>query len=215
MQCVLFAGMAGDKMEAVVHSAEAGGNKPMTVRSNNSNQNPNPTSSQNRTPPTSEEQILIYKDGGLDLPVRLDGETLWLTQAGMAKLFRTTKQNISLHFQKIFGKMELDPSVTVRKYSIVKTEGLRQVRRRIDHYNLEAILAVGMRVKSARAVAFREWAIASLAGRSRQEVTTDNPNPVYRSDNASGNALDNPLDNTPGKAPERSPDKASNHIQGI
>ncbi len=159
----------------------------MTVRSNNSNQTSREGSHKNLTPPPSEEQFLVYKDGGLNLPVRLDGETLWLTQAGMAKLFRTTKQNISLHFQKIFERMELDPSATVRKYSIVKTEGLRQVRRTIGHYNLEAILAVGTRVKSARAAAFREWAIASLEERAGSGTTRKEPNPVL-----SHNTPDNP-----------------------
>ena len=74
----------------------------------------------------------------------------------------TTKQNISLHLQNIFEESELDPSATVKKYLIVQTEGSRQVRRTVDHYSLEAILAVGMRVRSARGTVFRQWAIARL-----------------------------------------------------
>jgi hypothetical protein len=117
---------------------------------------------ENLDPQAPAGQILIYQDGGLNLQVRLDGQTVWLTQAGMAELFQTTKQNISLHLQNIFEEAEIDPSATVKKYLIVQTEGSRQVRRTVDHYSLEAILAVGMRVRSARGTAFRQWAIARL-----------------------------------------------------
>lgn len=119
-------------------------------------------SGENLAPQPPAGQILIYEDGGLNLQVRLDGETVWLTQAGMAELFQTTKQNISLHLQNIFEEAELDPVATVKKYLTVQTEGARQVKRNIDHYSLEAILAVGMRVRSARGTVFRQWAIARL-----------------------------------------------------
>jgi hypothetical protein len=108
-------------------------------------------------------QILIYQDGGLNLQVRLDGRTVWLPQATMAELFQTTKQNISLHIQNIYEEGELAPEATVKQYLTVQTEGSRQVRRAIDHYNLEVIIAVGYRVRSERGTLFRRWATQQLA----------------------------------------------------
>src|SRR5262249_38790520 len=107
-------------------------------------------------------QMLIYQDGALNLQVRLDGQTVWLSQIGMAELFQTSKQNISLHLQNIYEEGELRPEATVKQYLTVQTEGSRQVRRAIDHYNLEAILAVGYRVRSPRGTAFRQWATTQL-----------------------------------------------------
>lgn len=112
---------------------------------------------------TPQGQLLIYNDGGLNLQVRLDGQTVWLTQALMAELFQTTKQNVSLHLQNIFDEGELEPAATVKQYLTVQMEGSRQVRRSIDHYNLDAILAVGFRVRSPRGTAFRQWATARLS----------------------------------------------------
>ncbi len=113
------------------------------------------------SPPSG--QFLIYTTGGQNLQVRLDGRTVWLSQMGMAELFQSTKQNISLHLQNIFEEAELDPSATVKQYLTVQTEGNRQVRRAIDHYNLDAILAVGYRVRSHVGTAFRQWATARLS----------------------------------------------------
>lgn len=113
------------------------------------------------TPP--EGQFLVFTDGGQNLQVRLDGQTVWLTQMGIAELFQTTKQNVSLHLQNIFEDGELDPAATVKQYLTVQTEGSRQVRRAIDHYNLDAILAVGYRVRSHVGTAFRQWATARLS----------------------------------------------------
>jgi hypothetical protein len=107
-------------------------------------------------------QFLIYQDGSTQLQVRLDGQTVWLSQVALAELFQTTKQNISLHLQNIFEEQELDPAATVKQYLTVQTEGQRQVRRAIDHYNLDAILAVGYRVRSARGTQFRQWATSRL-----------------------------------------------------
>ena len=107
--------------------------------------------------------MLIYGDGGLRLQVRLDGQTVWLSQAGMAELFQTTKQNISLHIQNIFEEGELSPEATVKQYLTVQTEGSRQVRRAIDHYNLDVIIAVGYRVRSHVGTRFRQWATAQLS----------------------------------------------------
>lgn len=112
--------------------------------------------------PAPEGQILIYQDGGSHLQVRLDGRTVWLSQLGIAELLQTTKQNVSLHLQNVFEEGELDPAATVKQYLTVQIEGNRHVKRAIDHYNLDAILAVGFRVRSARGTAFRQWATARL-----------------------------------------------------
>ena len=80
----------------------------------------------------------------------------------MAELFQTTKQNVSLHIQTIFEEGELDPEATVKQYLTVQTEGNRQIRRAVDHYNLDVIIAVGYRVKSRRGTQFRIWATERL-----------------------------------------------------
>jgi hypothetical protein len=108
-------------------------------------------------------QLLIYEDGGLKLQVRLDGQTAWLTQAAMAELFQTTPQNVTLHLQNIYDDGELAEAATCKDYLQVRTEGNRQVQRSLRHYNLDAILAVGYRVRSPRGTAFRQWATARLS----------------------------------------------------
>jgi hypothetical protein len=115
------------------------------------------------TPPSTSE-IIFYQaeDGRSRIQVRLEGETVWMTQALMAELYQTTKQNISLHIQNIFEEGEADPSATVKQYLTVQTEGSRQVRRATDHYNLDVILAVGYRVRSHRGTQFRRWATERL-----------------------------------------------------
>jgi hypothetical protein len=110
-----------------------------------------------------EGQILIYQDGGLNLQVRLDGQTVWLPQRLIADLFQVTVPTVNEHLKNIYEDGELDARATIRKYRIVQTEGARQVARLVDHYNLDAILAVGYRVRSARGTAFRQWATARLA----------------------------------------------------
>ena len=109
-------------------------------------------------------EILIYQspDGKTRIDVRLDGETVWLTQAQMAELFQTTKQNISFHINNIFKDKELQENSTVKKYLTVQNEGNRTVQRQIDSYNLDMIISVGYRVKSHRGVQFRIWATRRL-----------------------------------------------------
>jgi hypothetical protein len=114
-------------------------------------------------PPSPSGQLLIYRDGGLNLQVRLDGQTVWLTQAAMAELFQTTPQNVTLHLQGIYDEGELLEMATCKHYLQVRREGTRRVQRSLKHYNLEAILAVGYRVRSARGTAFRQWATARLS----------------------------------------------------
>ena len=108
-------------------------------------------------------QILIYQDAGLNLQVRLDGQTVWLSRVQMAELFQTTPQNITMHIQSIYAENELDPEATGKDYLLVQPEGERQVQRSLKHYNLEVILAVGYRVRSLRGTQFRQWATARLS----------------------------------------------------
>lgn len=109
-------------------------------------------------------QLILYtsEDGESQVQLRADGQTVWLTQLDMAELFHATKQNISLHLKNIFDEGELDPAATVKKSLTVQTEGAREVRRTVTLYNLDAILAVGYRVRSPRGVQFRRWASTVL-----------------------------------------------------
>lgn len=105
-------------------------------------------------------EIIIYQseDNSTMLDVRIEEETVWLTQTQMVELFQATKQNISLHINNIFKEGELMPDSTVKEYLTVQTEGKRQVKRNIKIYNLDVIISVGYRVKSKRGTQFRIWA---------------------------------------------------------
>jgi hypothetical protein len=94
---------------------------------------------------------------------RFSGETVWLTQALMAGLFDKDVRTINEHLQNLYEEGELDPEATIRKFRIVRREGERDVARLIDHYCLDAILAVGYRVRSPRGVLFRRWATERLS----------------------------------------------------
>jgi hypothetical protein len=109
-------------------------------------------------------EIIIYQsgDGRAKIDVRIEGETVWLSQAQMAELFQTTKQNISLHINNAFKEGELEPAATVKEYLTVQNEGGREVSRSVKHYNLDTIIAVGYRVRSLRGTQFRQWATAVL-----------------------------------------------------
>ena len=104
-------------------------------------------------------QVILYtsEDGQSQVQLRTDGQTVWLTQMEMAELFRATKQNISLHLKNIYLDGDLDPAAAVKDSLTVQTEGARDVRRSVTRYNLDAILAVGYRVRSPRGVQFRRW----------------------------------------------------------
>jgi hypothetical protein len=112
---------------------------------------------------SSPGQILIYTDAGLNLQVRLDGQTVWLSRVQMAELFQTTPQNITTHIRSIYSENELVPEATGKDYLLVQQEGSRQIRRSLKHYNLDMILAVGYRVRSLRGTQFRQWATARLS----------------------------------------------------
>ena len=108
-------------------------------------------------------QILIYQDGATRLQVRLEGRSVWLSQRLIAELFQVSIKTVNEHLVNIYSEGELDPEATIRNFRIVQAEGSREVSRVIDHYNLDAILAVGYRVRSARGTAFRQWATARLS----------------------------------------------------
>ena len=116
---------------------------------------------QSDVPP--EGQVLIYQDGSTRLQVRLDGQTAWLPQRLIAELFQVSVPTVNEHLGNIYEEGELDPGATIRKFRIVQSEGTRQVARLVDHYNLDAILAVGFRVRSASGTQFRQWATTRLA----------------------------------------------------
>lgn len=105
-------------------------------------------------------QILIYQteDGRTKIDVRLQDETVWLTQRMLAELFQTSKQNISAHLINIYQEGELQADRTVKKFLTVQTEGTREVSREIEFYNLDAIISVGYRIQSQVATRFRQWA---------------------------------------------------------
>ena len=112
----------------------------------------------------SPSEIILYQteDARTRIEVRLEGGTVWLTQAQMAGLFQTTPQNITLHLKAIYDELELIEAATCKDYLQVRQEGKREVTRKLRHYNLDAILAVGFRVRSHRGTQFRQWATARL-----------------------------------------------------
>ena len=109
-------------------------------------------------------EILLYDNGGENefVSVVFQDETFWLTQSGMAELFDCTPENIIQHLKNIYAEEELLPAATAKKFLVVRKEGTRNVRREIEHYNLDAIIAVGYRVNSKKATRFRQWATKTL-----------------------------------------------------
>ncbi len=109
-------------------------------------------------------EVVIYQNeqSQAQVSVRLEGETVWLTQRQMAELFDTSTDNINLHLKNIFLEGELSEPATAEDFSVVQTEGRRQVTRTVKHYNLDAIISVGYRVNSRRGVQFRQWATRVL-----------------------------------------------------
>ena len=105
-------------------------------------------------------QIIIYQteNGQTKLEVRLENETVWLTQKLMAELFQTTPQNITIHLKNIYDEGELSESATCKDFLQVRKEGERTVERNQKFYNLDAIISIGYRIKSSVATRFRQWA---------------------------------------------------------
>ena len=108
------------------------------------------------------EIILYQPDNSIRLEVRMEEETVWLTQAQMAVLFGCSQDNIGLHLKNIYSEREIEQDATTEEISVVRYEGNRKVSRRIMHYNLDAILSVGYRVSSKNATKFRQWANSVL-----------------------------------------------------
>ena len=108
--------------------------------------------------------IIIYQldDGKTKIDVKLEDETVWLSQQQMADLYDTTKQNISSHIKNIFDEEELSENSTVKEFLTVQKEGNRNVERKIKYYNLDMIISLGYRIKSKVATNFRKWATERL-----------------------------------------------------
>jgi len=113
---------------------------------------------------TSKSQILLYQteDGRQRIEVRLDQDTVWLSQILMAELFQTTVANINIHIRSIYEEKEVSTEGTIKQYLMVRQEGSRKVQRSVSYYNLSMILAVGFRIRSHRGVQFRQWASQML-----------------------------------------------------
>ena len=108
--------------------------------------------------------LILYTsdDGRSRINLRVDADSVWLSQLEIAELFQTTKQNVSLHARNIFAEGELSPLATVKESLTVQTEGARQVQRKLTSYNLDLILAIGYRIRSPRGTQFRQWATQHL-----------------------------------------------------
>ena len=112
--------------------------------------------------PVGEFIMFASGDGRVRVECRFESDTIWLSQSAMADLYAKDVRTINEHLMNIFSDAEIDQNSTIRKFRIVRQEGKRQVSREIDHYNLEAILAVGYRVRSPRGIQFRQWATQTL-----------------------------------------------------
>lgn len=104
------------------------------------------------------EIILYQPDETIKLEVKMEDETVWLTQAQIVELFQSSKANISEHIKNIYEQEELEESSTVRDFRTVRQEGKRHVVRNLTYYNLDAIISIGFRVNSKRGIQFRQWA---------------------------------------------------------
>lgn len=104
------------------------------------------------------EIILYQPDSTLSLDVRVENETVWLTQAQIVELFASSKANVSEHIKNIFTSNELSKEATVRKFRTVRIEGGRSVNRNMEYFNLDVIISVGYRVNTKRGIQFRQWA---------------------------------------------------------
>ena len=109
-------------------------------------------------------EVIVYEspDGEGRVDVRLEDESVWLTQRQMAEVFQSTPQNVLMHLRNVFSCKELDAEATSKDFLIVRPEGRRKVRRKVKHYSLDAIISIGYRVNSKRAVRFRQWATRTL-----------------------------------------------------
>ena len=111
-----------------------------------------------------ENGLFIYQDdnGSVKVNVRFSDEDVWLTQAQLAEIYATTQQNIAQHIKNIYAEDELEAEATHKKFLLVRQEGARSVRREMDHYNLDVVIALGYRIQSQVATRFRRWATERL-----------------------------------------------------
>ena len=110
-------------------------------------------------PMNNQGEIILYQpDETIKVEVRLEDETVWLTQAQIVELFQSSKANVSEHIKNIYAQGELEESSTVRDFRTVRQEGKRQVVRNLTYYNLDAIISIGFRVNSKKGILFRQWA---------------------------------------------------------
>jgi hypothetical protein len=129
--------------------------------------NPGNLPKKKKGPPAPERpsgEIVLYRteDGLSRIQVRLQDETVWLTQRALADLYEIATATVTHHISTIYDEVELAPEATTRQYLVVQDEGGRQVRRALDHYNLDMVLAIGYRVRSSRGTQFRQWATERL-----------------------------------------------------
>jgi len=122
-----------------------------------------------------EEKVIIYQteDGSLEIQTHLENETVWLSQKQMAELFDKDSDTIGLHLKNIYLTGELQEKATTEKYSLVQKEGKREVKRKIQIYNLDAIISVGYRVNFKKGTQFRIWATKVLKEYTLQGYTVN------------------------------------------
>ena len=114
------------------------------------------------SPPEGDFLFYVTEDGVTRVRLLIEGQTVWMPQKAIAELFDTTTQNITQHIRNICDESEIDESATCKSYLQVQSEGNREVRRTVVHYNLDMILAIGYRVRSSRGTQFRRWATETL-----------------------------------------------------
>lgn len=119
--------------------------------------------------------IIVYQgdDGSLHIDVKLEDDTVWLTQKQMAELYQTSRSNVVEHIKNIYADGELDENSTCRKFRQVRIEGNREVTRNMPYYNLDMIISLGYRVKSVTATRFRQWATKRINEYIRKGFTMD------------------------------------------
>ena len=124
---------------------------------------------------SNNNEIMIYedKDGVTKVNVKFMNEDLWITQNQLAEIYKTTQENIAMHIKNIYKDGELQDVSTNKKFLLVQKEGNREVKRNIEHYNLDMIIALGYRVQSEVAVRFRIWATGKLHEYIQKGFTMD------------------------------------------
>ena len=120
------------------------------------------------TPMDGTQKLVIFEREAGQVEVRLEGETVWLTQRQMSELFDTYPENVLMHLKNVYDSEELTETATTKDFLVIRTEGKRQVKRSLGHYSLDAIISVGYRVNSTRATCFRQWATGVL----KEHLTT-------------------------------------------